>query len=252
MDSQHLVAASYKLLAVEGLIIKESRHREDGRTTTERSKRSRALPRRRFYSNLSDSTYLKKTVVNMETRASKKDNSGNELMPSRTTVQSTDNVVGTSQILTMMLQMQQEAAQDRREDARIAKQTKMIRKDEQSASEQRFLQLLQQMQASNISTQQRAQEIQDKKDTEAIERDDKARRQALADQEALLRQQALMKQQELDQLKEQAQLEREERKHADDERLQRVEYLGHTVGSGKVRPRSKQWNSLPDLDQRRT
>ena len=161
----------------------------------------------------------------METRASKKDNSGDKSMPSRTRVQNTDNVVGASQILTMMLQMQQEAARDRREDARIAKQTEKIRKEEQSASEKRFLQLLQHMQASNISTQQRAQEIQDKKDTELIERADQARRQALADQEALLRQQALMKQQQLDQLKEQAQLEREERKRADDETPERgVEY----------------------------
>ena len=97
------------------------------------------------------------------------------------------------------------------------------------------------MQVSNISTEQRAQEIQDKKDAEvradlarrdtvAIERDNQARQQVLADQEALLRQQALMKQHELDQLKEQAQLEKEERKHADDERIQREEYDGHKTG----------------------
>ena len=60
---------------------------------------------------------------------SKKDNSGDESKPSRPTIQSTDNVVGTSQILTMMLQMQQEAAQDWREDARIAKQTEKIRRE---------------------------------------------------------------------------------------------------------------------------
>ena len=97
------------------------------------------------------------------------------------------------------------------------------------------------MQVSNISTQQRAQEIQDKKDaevraelarrdTEAIERADQSRQQVLADPEAPLRQQALMKQHELDQLKEQGQLEKEERKHADDERIQRVEYDGHKTG----------------------
>ena len=124
MGSQHLVAAGYELLAVEAPTTKESRHREDRQTTTERSKRSTALPRSWVYYNLLDSTYLTKD----ETRASKKDNSGDESMPSRTTVQSTDNVVGTCQILTMKLQMQQEAARDRREDAKIAKQTEKIRK----------------------------------------------------------------------------------------------------------------------------
>ena len=87
--------------------------------------------------NLSDSPYIEKRLADMAIRTSKKGNQKENSLtehdkqetendsdeePSVTTVQSTDNVAGTNQILAMMLQMKQETAWDLREEARIGKQ----------------------------------------------------------------------------------------------------------------------------------